>query len=150
MSEHKYKLGAQGQLLFMDLSNVAPYNNYDTVVCLIDVSPKDTRAVIDASSACGPDKEAGIASFTITGSGIHLLDPDTGKVSGTSLRIALRNNITCGFKISPVSPEKGDEIEEGTCFVADLGSTYNFNQPTNFTFTLQPYGTSTITSFEES
>jgi len=150
MSEHKYKLGALGQLLYMDLSGVAPYNNYDTVVCLIEVNPSDSRAVIDASSACGPEKQAGIAEYSIAGSGIHLLDPDTGKVSGTSLRIALRNNTTCGFKISPATPQEGDEIEEGTCFVAALGSTYNFNSPTNFTFTLQPYGTSTITQADVS
>ncbi len=150
MSEHQYKLGADGMLLFMDLSGVAPYNNYSTVVCLIDVAPKDTVNIIDSSSACGPNKQAGIISYTITGSGIHLVDPDTGKVSGSSLRAALRAKTTCGFKISPVAPQDEDEIETGTCFVADLGSTYNFNAPTNFTFTLQPYGTSTITIFETS
>lgn len=150
MSEHKYKLGALGQLLYMDLSGVSPYNNYDTVVCLIEVSPKDSINVIDSSSACGPDKQAGIADFTISGSGIHLVDPDTGKVSGTSLRIALRAKTTCGYKISPATPEEGDEIEVGTCFVQELGSTYNFNAPTNFTFTLQPYGTSTITQADVS
>lgn len=150
MSEHKYKLGALGMLLYMDLSGIAPYTNYDTVVCLTEVSPQDSVAVIDSSSACGPDKQAGIAEFTIGGSGIHLVDPTTGKVSGTSLRIALRNKTLCGYKISPATPEEGDEIETGTCFVQQLGSTYNFNAPTNFTFTLQPYGTSTITQADVS
>ena len=144
MSEHKYKLGALGQLLYLDLSGVAPYTTYDTLVCLLDVSPKDSRNVVDASSACGADKQAGLPDYSITGSGIHLLDPATGKVSGTSMRIALRANTTIGFKISPATPEIGDEIETGTGFVAELGSTYNFNAATQFTFTIQPYGESTI------
>ena len=150
MSEHKYKLGALGMLLYMDLTGVAPYDNYSTVVCLTEVSPKDSVNIIDSSSACGPDKQAGIADFSISGSGIHLVDPDTGKVSGTSLRIALRAKTRCGFKISTATPEEGDEIEIGECFISELGSTYNFNAPTNFTFTLQPYGESEITTADVS
>ena len=150
MSEHKYKLGADGMLLFMDLSGVPPYTNYDTVVCLIEVAPKDTVNIVDASSDCGPDKQAGIISYSIGFKGIHLQDPASGKVSGSSIRVALRNTTRCGYKISPAVPQEGDEIEVGECFVAELGSTYNFNAPTDFTGTLQPYGTSHLHTYNGS
>jgi hypothetical protein len=150
MSEHKYLVGALGPILYMDLSGVAPYTNFTTVVCLEDFATKDTVATINADSYCGPDKQAGIADFSITGSGQHALDPDTGRVSGPSLRVALRSKTRCGYKIQPAIPAKGDEIETGTCFINDLSSNYALSAVSKFTFGLQPYGTSTLNHYQES
>jgi hypothetical protein len=140
MAEHKVQGGTM--LLFID---PAGGTNYDTVVCLTNVSKDDSVAEIDAASACGPDSYPGALSISYTFEGQHLQDPDTGKISGTSLRTLLRNKTTVGFKIAPEVPIMGDEIEVGTGFFSALGSTYGFDAIGTFTGTLRPYGTPTIT-----
>ena len=56
-----------------------------------------------------------------------------------------RAKTTVGWKISPVSPVTGDEVEEGTGYLSELSSTYAFDSVGTFSGTIQPYGTPTIT-----
>ena len=143
MAEHKVSGGTM--LLFID---PAGGTAYDTVVCLTSVGKKDAVNVVDASSACGPDKSPGTLDINYSFEGQHLQDPLTGKISGTSLRSLLRSKTTIGWKISPETPVIGDEIEEGTGYLSDLSSTYAYDSVGTFTGTLQPYGTPTITVFD--
>lgn len=129
-------------LLFID---PAGGTDYDTVVCLTSVGKSDSVNVVDASSACGPDKSPGTLEISYSFEGQHLQDPVTGKISGTSLRQLLRAKTTIGWKIAPESPVAGDEIEEGTGYLSELSSTYSYDSVGTFTGTLQPYGTPTIT-----
>lgn len=140
MSEHKVRGGTM--LLFIDPNGGT---DYDTVVCLTSVSKADAVAVVDGASACGPDNEPGALTISYSFEGQHLQDPDTGKISGTSLRQLLRAKTTIGFLISPVTPVEGDEIESGTAFLSDLSSNYAFDSNGTFTGTLNPYGTPTLT-----
>ena len=129
-------------LLFID---PAGGTAYDTVVCLTSVGKSDSVNVIDAASACGPDKSPGMLDLSYTFEGQHLQDPDSGKISGTDLRVLLRSKTTIGWKIAPVSVVGGDEIESGTGFFSELSSTYSFDSIGTFSGTLQPIGTPTLT-----
>lgn len=140
MAEHKVAGGTM--LLFID---PAGGTDYDTVVCLTSVGKSDSINVVDASSACGPDKSPGTLEISYSFEGQHLQDPVSGKISGTSLRQLLRAKTTIGWKIAPESPVTGDEIEEGTGYLSELSSTYAYDSVGTFTGTLQPYGTPTIT-----
>jgi hypothetical protein len=139
MAEHKVAGGTM--LLFIDPTGGT---DYDTVVCLTSVSKADSITVVDASSACGPDKSPGTLELSYAFEGQHLQDPDSGKVSGTSLRQLLRGKTTIGWKIAPESPVTGDEIESGTGFLSELSSTYAFDSVGTFTGTIQPYGDPTL------
>ena len=140
MAEHKVAGGTM--LLFID---PAGGTDYDTVVCLTSVSKSATVSVVDASSACGPDKSPGTVELSNGFEGQHLQDPDTGKISGTSLRQLLLAKTTVGYKIAPETPVTGDEIEEGTGFLSELSSTYAFDSIGTFTGSLNPFGQPTIT-----
>ena len=140
MAEHKVAGGTM--LLFIDSTGGT---SYDTVVCLTSVGKADSVNVVDASSACGPDKSPGTLQISYTFEGQHLQDPNSGKISGTSLRTLLRNKTTIGFKIAPETPVTGDEIEVGTGYLSELSSTYSYDSVGTFTGTIQPYGTPTIT-----
>lgn len=139
MAEHKVAGGTM--LLFID---PAGGTDYDMVVCLTSVGKSDSISVVDASSACGPDKSPGTLELSYTFEGQHLQDPVTGKISGTSLRQLLRSKTTIGWKIAPESPVVGDEIEEGTGYLSELSSTYAFDSVGTFTGTIQPYGTPSL------
>lgn len=139
MAEHKVAGGTM--LLFID---PAGGTSYDTVVCLTSVSKSDSVSVVDASSACGPDKSPGTLELSYSFEGQHLQDPDSGKVSGTSLRQLLRGKTTIGWKIAPETPVTGDEIESGTGFLSELSSTYAFDSVGTFTGTIQPFGDPTL------
>lgn len=140
MAEHKVAGGTM--LLFIDSTGGT---DYDTVVCLTSVSKSDSVTVVDASSACGPDKSPGTLEISYGFEGQHLQDPDSGKISGTSLRQLLRNKTTIGWKIAPETPVTGDEIESGTGYLSELSSTYAFDSVGTFTGTIQPYGEPTLT-----
>jgi hypothetical protein len=140
MAEHKVKGGTM--LLFID---PAGGTAYDTVVCLTSVGKSDSVNVIDAASACGPDKSPGVLDLSYTFEGQHLQDPSNDKISGTNLRQLLRNKTTIGWKIAPATPAIGDEIEVGTGFISELSSTYAFDSVGTFSGTLQAYGTPTLT-----
>jgi hypothetical protein len=142
MSEHKVKGGTM--LLFIDPTGGSTYS---TVVCLTSVGKSDSVNVIDAASACGPDKSPGILDLSYTFEGQHLQDPASGKISGTDLRILLRNKQTIGWKIEPVDPQSGDEIESGLGFLSELSSTYAFDSIGTFSGTLQPIGTPDINTY---
>jgi hypothetical protein len=135
MAEHKVAGGTM--LLFID---PAGGTDYDMVVCLTSVSKSDSITVVDASSACGPDKSPGTLELSYAFEGQHLQDPDSGKISGTSLRQLLRAKTTIGWKIAPESPVAGDEIESGTGFLSELSSTYAFDSIGTFSGTINPYG----------
>lgn len=140
MAEHKVAGGTM--LLFIDSTGGT---DYDTVVCLTSVSKSDSVTVVDASSACGPDKSPGTLEISYGFEGQHLQDPDSDKISGTSLRQLLRNKTTIGWKIAPETPVTGDEIESGTGYLSELSSTYAFDSVGTFTGTIQPYGEPTLT-----
>lgn len=142
MAEHKVKGGTM--LLFIDPAGGTAYS---TVVCLTSVGKSDSVNVIDAASACGPDKSPGVLDLSYTFEGQHLQDPSSGKVSGTDLRILLRNKTTIGWKIEPVTPDDGDEIESGTGFLSELSSTYAFDSVGTFSGTLQPIGTPNLSIY---
>jgi hypothetical protein len=139
MAQHKVAGGTM--LLFIDSTGGT---SYDTVVCLTNVGKSDSVSVVDASSACGPDKSPGTVEISYTFEGQHLQDPGSD-ISGTDLRILLRAKQTIGFKIAPASPVTGDEVEEGTGYLSELSSTYAFDSVGTFSGTIQPYGTPTIT-----
>lgn len=139
MAEHKVAGGTM--LLFIDPTGGT---NYDTVVCLTSVSKSASVSVVDASSACGPDKSPGTIELSYGFEGQHLQDPTTGKISGTSLRQLLMSKATIAWSIEPESPVTGDEIEYGTGYISELSSTYAFDSVGTFTGTIQPFGTPTI------
>jgi hypothetical protein len=139
MAEHKVQGGTM--LLFIDPNGGT---DYDVVVCLTSVAKSDSVTVVDASSACGPDKSPGTLEISYSFEGQHLQDPDTGKISGTDLRSLLRSETTIGWKIAPEVPVAGDEIETGTGYLSELSSTYAFDSVGTFTGTLQPFGTPTL------
>lgn len=140
MSEHKVVGGTM--LLY-----ISPLNdsNYDTVVCLTSIGKDDSLGEIDASSACGPDISPGVLTLGRPFEGIHLQDPDSGKISGTSLRTLMYAKTLVGYKIVPTTPEEGDELEVGEGYITSLSSTYAFNDVGKFSGTLKPHGTPTIT-----
>jgi len=140
MAEHKVE--GSNMLLFIDPNGGTAY---DIVVCLTSVSKSDSVTVVDASSACGPDKSPGTVELSYAFEGQHLQDPESGQISGTDLRILLRGEQTIGWKIAPETPEDGDEIESGTGFLSELSSTYAFDSVGTFTGTIQPYGIPTLT-----
>jgi len=129
-------------LLFIDPTGAG--TDYDTVVCLTSVGKSDSVTVVDASSACGPDKSPGTVEISYTFEGQHLQDPTTGKISGTSLRQLLRSKATIAWAIEPENPVTGDELEFGTGYLSELSSTYAFDSVGTFTGTIQPFGTPTI------
>ena len=129
-------------LLFIDPTGGT---NYDTVVCLTSVSSNDSVSVVDASSACGPDKSPGTIEVSISFEGQHLQDPVSGTISGTNLLQLLRAEQTIGWRLSPASPVAGDEIQEGTGFISELSSTYSYDTIGVFTMSISPYGLPTIT-----
>jgi hypothetical protein len=139
MAEHKVAGGTM--LLFID---PAGGSNYDTVVCLTSVSKSDSVTVVDAASACGPDKSPGTLELSYSFEGQHLQDPDSGKISGTNLRLLLRAKANFAWQISPVSPVTGDEVETGVGFFSELSSSYSFDSIGTFTGTIQPVGTPSI------
>jgi hypothetical protein len=139
MSEHKVAGGTM--LLFIDPTGGT---TYDTVVCLTNLTTADSVSVVDASSACGPDKSPGTIEISYTFEGQHLQDPASGTISGSNLRQLLRSKSTVGFKLSPVSPVTGDEVQEGIGYISELGSTYAYDSIATFTLTLQPFGTPSI------
>lgn len=143
MSRHKIQGG--NVLLFIDPTGGT---SYSTVVCLTSVSKSDSVNVVDASSACGPDKSPGTLEISYSFEGQHIQDPSTGEISGTSLRQLLRSKSTLGFKIAPEDPQIGDEIEEGTGYLSELSSTYAFDSMATFSLTLQPYGEPSITIWD--
>lgn len=141
MSEHKIQGGTM--LLFIDPTGGT---DYSTVVCLTSVSQSDSVQPVDASSACGPDKSPGTVDISYSFEGQHLQDPDSGKISGTDLRILLRGEQTIGWKLAPEFPVAGDEIQEGTGYLSELSSTYAFDSVGVFSGTIQPYGVPTTSN----
>jgi hypothetical protein len=139
MAEHKVAGGTM--LLFID---PAGGTAYDTVVCLTSVGKADSVTVVDAASACGPDKSPGTLELSYSFEGQHLQDPTTGRISGTDLRSLLRSKTIVGWKIAPETPVTGDEIESGTGFLSELSSTYAFDSVGTFTGSIQPQGTPTL------
>lgn len=128
-------------LLFIDPTGGT---NYDTVVCLTSVSVSDSVQPVDASSACGPDKSPGAVQISIAFEGQHLQDPNTGTISGSNLLLLLRAEQTIGWKLSPLNPVGGDEIQEGIGFISELSSIYSYDSIGIFSMTISPFGLPTI------
>ena len=141
-----HKVAGGTMLLYIDSTGTGS-GNYDTVVCLTNVTKSATVSVVDASSACGPDKSPGTIELSYGFEGQHLQDPNTGDISGTSLRQLLMSKATIAWSIEPVSPVTGDEIEEGFGFISELSSTYAYDSVGVFTGTISPIGTPSITVY---
>ena len=139
MAEHK----VDGGTMYLFIS---PLNDgeYDTVVCLTSLTKDDSVAEIDASSQCGPDIQPGNLSFSRTFEGQLLQDPETGKISGTDLRILMYAKTTIGYKIATLGLVAGDETETGEGHIFALSSTYSFNETGTFSGTIRPSGTPVI------
>jgi hypothetical protein len=129
-------------LLFIDPNGGT---SYDIVVCLTSVGVSDSVSVVDASSACGPDKSPGTLEISYSFEGQHLQDSISGKISGSDLRFLLRDETTIGWMMAPEIPVAGDEIHTGTGYLSELSSTYSFDSVGTFTGTIQPYGEPVIT-----
>ena len=69
MAEHKVQ--GSNMLLFIDPTGGT---NYDMVVCLTSVGCSASVSVVDASSACGPDKSPGTVEMSYSFEGQHLQD----------------------------------------------------------------------------
>jgi hypothetical protein len=143
MAEHKVQPSTM--LLLIDPNGGT---NYSTVVCLKSISKNDSVAAIDASSACGYKKLAGIKDLSYSCEGLLLQDPNSGNISGTKLRILLRGYTNFGFKITPLTPQIGDEIEEGKAFFSAVSSSYSFDDVGSFSAEFYPIETPTLTIFE--
>lgn len=139
MAEHKVSGGTM--LLFIDPNGGT---TYDTVVCLKSVGVSDSINQIDTSSWCGPGKLPGLLNISYSFDGYHVQDVDSGNISGTDLRMLLRNKTRIGWKLSPLNPVAGDEIQFGTGFLSYLSSSYSFNSTGTFNFTLQCHGIPTL------
>lgn len=140
MAAHKVDGGTV--LLFIDPLGGT---DYDTVVCLTSVGKDDSVGENDASSACGPDITPGVLSLSRSFEGFLLQDPVTGEISGTNLRALMYAKTEIGYKIAPVTPVVGDEIEVGTGHIFALSSAYAFDSAGTFSGTIRPSGTPTIT-----
>src|SRR6187431_2882092 len=79
-------------------------DNLDTVVCLTSLKEDYTIDEVDASSFCGPDKTPGDIDGTMSFEGQHLLDPETGKISGHGLWEYFIGKTTLYFKMGPAVP----------------------------------------------
>lgn len=117
---------------------------YDQVVCLLTLSKQDTISEIDAASYCGPDSSPGELSISYSATAQHFQDPVSGEISGTSLRILARAKTTLGFRISPLVPVTGDEVEYGTMYISEIGSEYSADTVGTFSLTMRPFGTPTL------
>ena len=142
MAEHKVQPSTM--LLLIDPNGGTEYS---TVVCLKSISKNDSVGVIDASSVCGYKKFAGITELSYSIEGILLQDPNSGKISGSELRLLLRGFTKFSYKITPLTPQIGDEIEEGYGFFSAISSSYSFDDVGNFSATFNPKGTPTLTIF---
>lgn len=141
MAEHKV---IPGTVYFY----ISPLNDgyYDTVVCGENLTKDDSVGEVDASSQCGPDISPGELTLSRTFEGQHLQDPDSGKISGTDLRLLMYAKTLVGYKIATDPPAAGDELEEGEGYITALSSSYAFNDKSTFSMTLKPSGTPTITT----
>jgi hypothetical protein len=144
MAEHKVQPSTM--LLLIDPNGGT---SYSTVVCLKSINKSDSVGVIDASSLCGFKKLAGITDLSYSCEGLLLQDLLGGppKISGTGFRNLLRNFEIFGFKITPLTPQIGDEIEEGKAFFSAVSSSYSLDDVGNFSATFYPKGTPTLTIF---
>lgn len=124
-------------LLFLGLAADA----LDTVVCLTSIKDDFTLDEVDASSFCGPDKSPGDISGTITAEAQHLLDPETGKISGHGLWGYFINKSILFFEIGPAVPAQGDVVKSGQAFISALGNSYTLNTQSSFSITLSIKGT---------
>jgi len=143
MAEHKVQPSTM--LLLIDPNGGT---SYSTVVCLKSISKSDSVGVIDASSVCGYKKFAGVNELSYSCEGLLLQDPNTGNISGTELRILLRGFTKFGYKITPLTPQIGDEIEEGKAFFSAVSSSYSFDDVGNFSAEFYPKGTPTLNIYE--
>lgn len=142
MAEHKVQPSTM--LLLIDPNGGTTYS---TVVCLKSISKNDSVGVIDASSKCGFKKLAGITDLSYNFEGLLLQDPNSGKISGSELRLLLRGFTKFSYKITPLTPQIGDEIEEGNGFFSALSSSYSLDDVGNFSGTFYPKGTPTLSIF---
>lgn len=136
--EHEITRSTGLYLLWIDGAYDGITPNYDQVVCLTDVNVDDTVEVSDTSSACGVSSAPGTPKTSISANAYHLQDPVTGKISGSNLRPLIRAITTIAFKIAPVNPVVGDEIQEGVGFLSALSSTYSADTSATFSLTISP------------
>jgi predicted secreted protein len=137
------RIGAENpMLLFIDTAGGTDYN---TVVCLTQVTDGISVDETDTSSACGPNKSPGNVTISIGAEAYYLTDPDSGKVSGVDLYPIALAKTTVGFKIAQATPQVGSRIMEGQAFISSLDSTYAYDTDATFSLSLGVIGTPTVT-----
>ena len=119
----------------------------DTVVCLTSIKDDYKLDEVESGTFCGSEKTPGDITGSVSAEGQHLLDPDSGKISGKGLWDIFTSKATKYFKIGPAVPVEGDVITEGTCFISGLGDSYAYNTQSTFSLTLSVKGTPTKESF---
>lgn len=144
MAEHFYALGYEGMLLFLD---PAGGTAYDTVVCMDTVDDSYTRALIDNGSACDPAGKlvSPVVESKFTFKGKHLLDPNSGKISGANILDLHLQSTKVGFKLAPTTPAVGDAVITGTAYITSVSNNYAYNAAATFTFELTPNTQPTLT-----
>ena len=114
---------------------------YDAVVCLTKISRDLKVDEVDASTFCGQDKTPGQLSGTVAFEGQHMLEPETGKVSGKSLFDYMTAKTTLYWKIAPTTPVTGDVVKTGTGFINSLSDNYQLNTQSTFSGSISISGT---------
>lgn len=140
MAEHE----VVGGTMYLFISRLND-GNYDTAVCLTSLGKDDSVGEVDSSSQCGPSITPGVLSINRPFEGVLLQDPDTGKISGTDLRILMYAKTLIGYKIATQGLVTGDETETGEGYIFSLSSTYAFNDAGRFSGSIRTLGTPVIT-----
>lgn len=135
MAEERINSGTGLYLLELDLTGGT---EYDTLICSTTLGISDSVDAVDTSSACGQASAPGNVTTEVTWSGYHVKNPDTGRISGSSLRPIVRAKTIVGFRIGPLVVNPGDEIQEGKGFISNLSSTYAFDTDATFDVTISP------------
>ena len=140
MAEHKI----QPKLMYLFIDTTGVGTTFDTVVCGKTIGVEESWEEIDASSQCGEDVYIGNATQTLSFSGQHLEDADTGKISGTGLRTAARTKVPMKFKLAVETPVTGDTVETGDCVITSISSSYSDTEVGTFDVSFKVKGVSTI------
>jgi hypothetical protein len=120
-------------LLMLDLEGGT---NYKTLICVTSNGLNATVTTIESSTKCGDKKIPGTIAYDIPFEGELMADPDTGKISGNELFVALQGKVTVGYKIAAAVPQNGDAIYTGKAFIASLEQTFANNESAKFTGSL--------------
>ncbi len=116
-------------------------DDLDTVVCGTKIDRQLQASEIESGTFCGPDKSIGDVTGDVNFEGQHLLDPDSGKISGYNIFGLMVAKTPIFWKISPASPVSGDIVKTGAGYIKSLSDTYQYNTQSTFSFSIAITGT---------